>query len=158
MAVNFSKFLSGQKMKAIHSFETSGLFTETKERHVTEDVILQTFYEFYKFVFYFNFKEQKKVSPFVTSRTHTHTHTHTHTPHTHNPHTHTFYTHTTQRYTHSSPHTTPHTHTTTHTTHKHTHTCKEHSAHICMLFSHIEGREILLLMLTFRTGFKLHWE
>jgi len=37
------------------------------------------------------------------------------------------------------------------------HTRKEHNDHVCMLFSHIEGREVLLLMLTFRIGYEMHW-
>jgi len=36
-------------------------------------------------------------------------------------------------------------------------THKEHSAHVCMLFPHIGGREVLLLIWTFRAGFELHW-
>jgi hypothetical protein len=62
--VKFLKFLPGQNVKALRSFETSGLFTETKERHVTEELILQTFCAFRKFFFYFTFKKQQNVNIF----------------------------------------------------------------------------------------------
>jgi hypothetical protein len=55
VVANFPTFIPGLKMKALRYFETSGLFTETKERHITEDLVLHTFYAFYKFFFYFNF-------------------------------------------------------------------------------------------------------
>jgi hypothetical protein len=63
VVVNFPKCLPGQKMKALRSLETSGLFTETKEDHITEDLILQTFYALHNF-FYFHFYEAKNFKTF----------------------------------------------------------------------------------------------
>jgi hypothetical protein len=60
VVVNYPTFLSGLKMKVLRSFETPGLFTETKEPNITEDLILQTFCAFHKFLFYFNFTKQKE--------------------------------------------------------------------------------------------------
>ena len=60
VVVNFPTFIPGLNMKALWSFETPGLSTETKERHVTEDLILRTFYAFHTFFFYFNFTKQRE--------------------------------------------------------------------------------------------------
>ena len=64
VVVNFPKFLHGLKMKELRSFETSGLFTETKERHIKEDLILQTFYTFHRFPFTSMLRNTKTIHVF----------------------------------------------------------------------------------------------